>query len=150
LSLSLTPPSQRKCWRFWTHSRDDHAAGVGHHVGDDVDVLLAEDLVGGRGGGAVSALEDDLAVHVVGVLLVNHAAEGRRDEDVAGDRDEVGGRQRLPALELDQLASVVNVLVEGVRVDARVAADRPAGIGDADHLGPELLHDPGRPRATLP
>ena len=59
------------------------------------------------------------------------------------------GAERLPALELDQLASVVNVLVEGVRVDARVAADRPGGIGDADHLGPELLHDPGRPRADV-
>ena len=41
--------------------RDDHAARVGEHVGDDVDALVVEDVVGGRSRRAVGALEQDLA-----------------------------------------------------------------------------------------
>ena len=94
---------------------DDDAAGVRHDVGDDVGVLLAEDLVGGRGGGAVRALDDDLAVHPVGVVLADHAAERRGDEDVAWDGDEVLGVDLLDVGELGDEAALGDVVVEGGR-----------------------------------
>ena len=43
------------------------AAGVGQNVGHDEDVLVGEDVVGGGGGGAVGAFDQDLGLHLVGV-----------------------------------------------------------------------------------
>ena len=125
--------------------RDDHAAGVGHHVGDDVDVLVTEDLVGGRRSRAVGALEDHLALHPVSVLLVDHAAERRGDEDVARDRDQVRGRDLLAALEFGEPATLADVGVEPVGIDAALVADRAGRVGDSHHRRPELLHDASRP-----
>src|SRR5437588_5231316 len=62
---------------------DDDPARVGHHVGDDVDAIIGQDVVGRRRGRAVCALYDDPAGEPVGVLLVDHPAQRGRDEDLA-------------------------------------------------------------------
>ena len=52
-------------------------------------------------------------------------------------------------LELGDPPAAGDVLVERVGVDPGVVADRAVGVGDGDHLGAELLHDPRRPRADV-
>jgi hypothetical protein len=47
---------------------DRDAAGVGQNVGDHEDLLVGQNLVGQRRGGAVGALAQDLAADAVGVL----------------------------------------------------------------------------------
>ena len=42
-----------------------------------------------------------------------------------------------------------DVVVQRVGVDPAVVSDRAVGVGDGDHLGAELLHDPRRPRADV-
>src|SRR6266545_702361 len=147
--LPLSPPEVLEVLDPLEVGADD-AARVRHHVGDHPDPLLHQDLVGGGSGGAVGALDDHLAVDPVGVALVNHPAEGRRDQDVAGDCEEVVGADHLRAGELDELAPMIeDVRAELHRVDPLVVADRPGSVRRTDHRRAELLHDSRRPRADV-
>ena len=91
-----------------------------------------------------------LALHPVGVALVDHAAERRRDEDVAGDRDEVvrARSSSAPANSVIRLPPA-RCSWSALGVDPVVGADRAVGVGDGDHLRAELLHDPRGPGADV-
>ena len=104
----------------------DHAAGVRHHVRDHEHARVVEDVVGGRRGRAVGALEHDPARDPVGVAGVDHAAERARHEHVARHLQQLVGRDRLDALalELRQPAALLDVLVQRDRVDPDARADR--------------------------
>ena len=57
-----------------------------------------------------------------------HSAEGRGEEDVAGHRHQILGRDRLGALELGDQPARRDVVVERVGVDARVVSNRAVGV----------------------
>ena len=130
--------------------RADDAACVCHHVRDHVDALLMEDLVGDRSRGAVRSLDQHPGVDPVGVALVDHAAERRRNQHVALDGDQVVGADHLGPLVLGELASLPQVTYECVRIDPPFALDRAGRVGDADHLCAELLKNARGPGADVP
>ena len=128
---------------------DDDAAGVGHHVGDDEDALVVEDLVRLRGGGRVRALDHHPAVEKVGVVGVDHPAERGGDEHVARGAQELLAVDGLAAVELVQPPAGGDVAGEGVGVQAAVVAHGAMRVGGSDHRRAELLHHPRRPRADV-
>jgi len=48
---------------------DGHSAGIGQEVGNDMHLVLEEDGVSFRCGGAVGQLNDDLGLDLAGVIL---------------------------------------------------------------------------------
>jgi hypothetical protein len=57
-------------------------------------------------------------------VLVDHAAERRRDEDVALDAEQVVGADHLDAGELGECSALADVSGQVVAVDALLAVDR--------------------------
>ena len=113
--------------------------------------LSVEDLVGLRGRGRVRALEQDLGVEQVGVVGVDHAAERGGDEDVALEREQLLGRDRLDAraVELGQLAAAADVRLQRLGVEPVLGVDRAVGVGGGDDGAAELGHDARGPRADV-
>ena len=100
---------------------DDHAACVAEHVWCDVDALVAEDLVGLRCGRGVRALEQDLAVERVGVVLVDCSTERGRDQHVALGLEELLLRRLFRVRELGDVATLVEEeLVQAMCVNSLV------------------------------
>lgn len=59
-----------------------HTTGVHVQIGNDEDILLKEDGVGGRGQRSVGSLGDDLGLDFVGVVFIDHFLGGGRHENI--------------------------------------------------------------------
>ena len=127
----------------------DHAAGVGQQVGHDRHALVHQQLVGPGGGRAVGALHDQLGRHRVGVALVDHAAQRRGDQQVAGGGQQLVGRDLLHPVELGDLAALGHVRGQRVGVDAAVGVHGAVGVGHGHHRRAQVLGDPPRPGAHV-
>jgi hypothetical protein len=97
---------QKKLEKSCTHSKYAHgdAAGVGEHVGHHQDAALVQDVVRGRGGRAVGALDDDARARVAGALDGELAFERGGDEELALEAPELLGVDRRGAGEALQAA----------------------------------------------
>jgi len=71
------------------------------------------------------------------------------DDDVAVQGDELVGGDRLDAVEVVEPAAVLQVLAQGVAVDAGLVVDRAERVRDADDLRAEVLQDRGGPGAHV-
>ena len=131
---------------------DDDAAGVGHHVGDRRGRPCRR---GSRRPSAWSGSSRPRRtmrrVERVGVAGVDHAAERGGDEDLALEREQLLGRDRLDAVavELGQLAARAHVRLQRLGVEPVLGVDRAVRVGDADHRAAELGDDARRPRADV-
>src|SRR5215208_3563370 len=77
--------------------RDDDAAGVREHVGEDEHAGVLEDLVRTGGRGPVRALAEDLGPDLVGVPGMDHLLERARRQDVALEQEQLLVRDRIGA-----------------------------------------------------
>ena len=112
--------------------RDDDAARVREHVGEDQHALVLEDRVGRRRDRAVRALADDRGLDLVGVLRGDHLLERARREDVAVEQQELLVGDRLGVLEADERAVLGLVGERGRDVDALRVVERRRRVGDRD------------------
>src|SRR5688500_11700840 len=115
--------------------RDDHAARVTEDVGDDVDALAEQDVLGLGVGRAVRALDHQLDLERLGLVDADLELERGRHEDVGLEREELLARDLGRALVVRDRAGLLDVLAELVRVDALAVGDVAADVADADHDG---------------
>src|SRR6185295_16973310 len=121
--------------------RDDDAARVAQDVGDDVDALAEQDILGLGIGRAVRALDDHLDLERLGLRNAELELEGGGHEDVGVEREELGALDLLCALVAGDRAGLADVLAELVRVDALGVGDVAAGVADADDHGALLRQE---------
>ncbi len=121
-----------------------YAAGVTKEIRDDVDALFKEDIIGFRGGRPVGQLGDYLGVDVAGVLLRDDVLDGRRDQDIDVQLEQLGVGHAFRA---GQVADGAGLALAGgrfFRVDAVEVTDRPLAVADGDYFRPEhFLAEPG-------
>ena len=108
------------------------ASGVGEDVGDDEDALVAEDLVGDGGGGAVGAFAEDLAADTFGVFAGDDVLGGCGDEDVALVGEEFVLVGRFGLAEAVDGARFSAVFDERGDVDAIGVVESAVVLGNAD------------------
>ena len=62
---------------------DRNPPGVGIEIGDDHGALLAQDLIGARGDGAIGGLDDQGCSDRVGIAKIYDTLQSGRNEDIA-------------------------------------------------------------------
>ena len=96
------------------HCGADHPARIGDEIGHDQHAFLRERRLGARRERNVGALQHELGIEALNVVLADHVGARGRNPDVALDPDH-------------RIASEF--------LAARVIAHGPAGLLDADQLG---------------
>ena len=129
---------------------DGHAAGVAQDVRDQEDAVLEEDRVGLGRRRAVGRLGDDPGLDPAGVALGDLVLERGRDQDVAGDLEDLG------VGDVGRAGEALDRAVLGLPGDRRLATSRPlrivdpAGrVADGDDGRALLADQPGRDRAGV-
>ena len=121
---------------------DGHAAGVAQKVGNDIDPILVQDFVAGRGGGTVGQFGHDLGRDLVRVPLTDLVLQGGRDKDVDIELQEILVADRpgilTTAVGTDR-ALLFLPLHRLVKVQAVFGIDSSAGVGDGHHFGTKHL-----------
>ncbi|ETH22313.1 hypothetical protein L564_1785 [Bordetella pertussis CHLA-15] len=128
---------------------DRHAAGVGQHVGHHVDAVLAQDIVGFRGGRAVGALDHDLGAHPGGVVFVDLSLKSGGDQEIGLQSPEIVVGQLLRAGEAGHAALVADVRQQLVHVQPAVVVDGAGVVLHRDHLGAGLMEQARRGAADV-
>jgi hypothetical protein len=113
---------------------DQDTAGVGEDVGDDGDPVGLQDLVGLRGGGAVSSLHDQGGAHAARIGGGEHAFDGGGDDDGRVEFKELVGREGVGTGEAGNGPGGVDVPGQGVDVDAASVGDGSVLVADRDDL----------------
>lgn len=134
--------------------RHGHTTGVYVQIGNDQNVAIDEDAVGGRGGRTVGGLGDDLrrklgffelcliilgyfvppylGVDLAGVLAGDDLLDGGRDEDVTRLVHQVLTLVRLGAGEAHNGALLVAVILQLLGINSGRVEDRTVVLDDAD------------------
>jgi len=133
--------------------RDRDTAAVQQQVGqDDAVALVEEDLLGGRGRGAVGGLDDDLGLDAVGVAAVHLLLERRRHQNVARrleERERLVGRHEGAAAEALEGLLLAPVAEERVNIEAGRVDDAAVPLDDARDLAAVLGKEVRRPVADV-
>ncbi len=131
----------------------DDAAAVGEEVGHDEGALLVEDRVALGGDGAVGSLDDELGLHLVGVLAVDGAFERAGEKDVHGEEEQVLTGELLHALLLVAFEELLGVGADEVEalldVQACGAVVGAGDVADGHDLRAGLHHGEGRVGANV-
>src|SRR3989339_306793 len=129
---------------------DGYAARVTEEVGDDVDAVLVEDLIGLGGRGTVGELGDDLRPDPRGVFLGDHVFQCRGEENVHVQFEELRIADRLRAREAADRGGLRLVLRNGFPVEPAFVHDATFRVADGDNLGAEpRLREEGRVEAGV-
>src|SRR5690606_4469342 len=119
-------------------------------IWDDEDVFFLQHLHGLGARGAVGALGDDPGVDAVGVVAGDHAIDGRGDEDVDVELEQVLVGDRVAALvAADAAAVLVGVALEVRNVDAVGVVHAAGVVCDGDDLHAAVIELLGRHAADL-
>ena len=118
-----------------------HAAAVRHDVGDHVDTVFYEHLLGLGRYGAVCELEDNLCLDVLGVPVVYHRLERGGDEHIHRKLEELLVRYGFHA----------RGVFESLRyIETFFFIDTALGIRDCHHFASCLVEKPGDVAAHVP
>ena len=132
--------------------RDDDAAGVREDVGEDEHALVLEDRVGGRGDGAVRALDDDLRLDLgrrSRSSITCSSAHGARMSQSSSEQLVV--RDLLAARRAGERAVRALVRERGRDVDARSRCGAPPAESEiATTVAPSSWRNFARNEPTLP
>ena len=113
---------------------DDDTAGVREHVRQDEHAVRLENLVGGRRDRPVRTLDDQLRLHLVGVVRRDHLLERARRERVAVEHEQLLVRDPVAALQLAERPAAALVRERRRDVDAVRVVDAARRVGDGDDL----------------
>jgi hypothetical protein len=113
------------------------------NVGRDDDAALRQLLLGGRRGRRVGALDDEAGADLVGVGAMDHAAERRGDQEVAGDGEDLLVGDRLALREARDGAVLRHVREQRRHVEAVGVVQAAVDVRDRHHLATQLVEEAG-------
>jgi hypothetical protein len=130
--------------------RDDDAARVREHVGQDEDAPVLEDRVGRGRHGAVRALADHRRLDPARVVLGHDLLEAAGREDVARELEQLLVRDLVHAAEPAEDAVLLLVRERGGDVDAFRVVDAAARVRDRHDLRALRMEQAREVRADVP
>ena len=124
---------------------DDHPAGVGEDIGHDQRAALRQRFVSLGRKRVVGSFDDDIGANGVTVGGRNCVTIGRRDEDVALEREKLLIADGVGCWELLDEASIANVVHNRSDVEAMLVVDPTRDVADSNYWEAGFLRDSGGP-----
>src|SRR5207248_63270 len=113
------------------------------NVWDDEDFFVGENIVSDRGGGAVGAFAQDLALDLVGILAGDDVFSGAGGQDVAFGGHHLRRIGSLGAGETHDCVVALAVFQQRVNINAIAVIESAIPLDDGDDLVADVKHKLG-------